>query len=69
MASGSLAEVTNDVAHVINAVYTRLAMESCPECAEAFRQAMVALHTDPDSPLFVADTANTGMTIVMPDEK
>ena len=59
--------MTNDVARVINGVYTRLAMGSCPECAEAFRQAMVALHTDPDSPLFVANTANTGMTVVVPD--
>lgn len=68
VAVGDLAEVINDVAHVINGVYTRLAMGNHPECADEFKKAMILLCADPTSPVFAVNAAATGMTIVTPSE-
>jgi len=50
MAAGELKEVTNDVALVINGVYSRLAVGAYPETAELFKEMIVALCTHPDTP-------------------
>lgn len=69
MAAGELKEVTNDVALVINGVYSRLAVGAYPETAELFKEVIVALCTHPDTPLFNVDKRATGMTIVTPSER
>ena len=65
MAAGGLTDVVNDLAHVIQILYVQMKQSAHPEAAEDFRRAMIALHTDSDSPLFLdMPVGGDGITIV-----
>ena len=65
MAAGGLGDIVNDLAHTINILHSKMKHSAHPESAEAFRLAMVALCTDPDSPMFDGKPAHgDGVTIV-----
>ena len=69
MASGNLKEILNDMATLVNGVYSRIALGGHPEVANEFRRTMVLLHLDPSSGLFEVNQTATGMTIVVPKKE
>lgn len=62
MARGDIAEITVEVAAVINALYTQFNLKA-PPVAEAFRCALTELVTLPDSPLWEAQGNHIGICI------
>lgn len=65
MAAGDLGDIVNDLAHAINILYSKMKHSAHPESAKAFRMAMVALCTDPNSPMFDGQPVHgDGITIV-----
>ena len=64
MGSGELSEIINDIATVINGLYSQLKRGGHHGVAEEFRRSMVLLHVDPASVLFDVDDQAGGMCIV-----
>jgi hypothetical protein len=69
VASGSLEEITNDVANLINGLYSRMALSDHPEGAEVFRDVLTGLVNFPDTPLFQINRNHTGMSYITQKEK
>lgn len=64
MGSGELSEIINDIATVINGLYSQLKRGGHHEVAEEFRRSMVLLRVDPASVLFDVDDQADGMCFV-----
>ena len=62
--SGKVSEIINDIATVINGMYSQLMRGGHKEVAEEFRRSMVMLHVDPASILFEVCEDAGGMCIV-----
>lgn len=50
-ASGSLKELTADIALIVSDIYSQL-LQSNEDCAHVFRSAMIHVMADPDSPVW-----------------
>lgn len=65
MASGDILSIVAEVAIVINGVYTQLSQAS-PVLGRVFRQNLISLAFDPESPLWEARNADMGICITVP---
>ncbi len=64
-AQGNIAEITSDVAGVINAIHTQF-NQSEPLLAEMFKSALSDLITSPESPLWTPQGSAIGVCISKP---
>ena len=60
---GDLGEICSSLGKAINHVYHSFGQRN-PDLAEAFRDVMTALFTDPDSPLWTEKISGTGVALV-----
>lgn len=65
-ASGSVAELAEDIARLMNALYTQIRAGD-EEDAEKFRYFLSRL-TDDDSPVWIPTSPDTGLSIITPKE-
>ena len=65
-ASGSVAELAEDIAKIMNALYTQIRAGD-EEDAEKFRFFLSRL-TDDDSPVWIPTSPDTGLSIITPKE-
>ena len=61
--NGDLVELSSSLGKAINHIYQSLGQRDAG-AAEAFRGAMTALFTDPDSPLWTEKISGTGVALV-----
>lgn len=66
MGNGSLQEITAEVGMVIQALHTQLG-QSSPILAKLFRQGLVHLLTDPETPIWTPTDNHTGICITVPN--
>ena len=61
--NGGLVDLCRSFGEAINHIYQSLCQRD-PGAAEAFRDVMTALFTDPDSPLWTEKVSGTGVALV-----
>ena len=62
IASGTPLEITNEVAIVINSVYTRFAKSSHPGIADMFKRVLLMTLNEKDSAVFQVDESGFGIS-------